>query len=183
MKKLIVVFSLFLSVSAFAQMPDTAKKETKLNLTHNGLPPLVMVNRVKYIGDINTINPNDIEKIEVLKTPSSTSLYGAEGLNGVILITTKEGKGVNLSTKVAIAAKADSTAAKALYIIDGNKATTEGMKALNPNDIDNISVLKDASSVALYGDTGKNGVVIIVTKSYKKQHSTRKAETERQGKN
>nr|MBD3620628.1 SusC/RagA family TonB-linked outer membrane protein [Sunxiuqinia sp.] len=43
-------------------------------------------------GDINTINPTDIESIEILKDASSTSIYGANGANGVILITTKSGK-------------------------------------------------------------------------------------------
>ena len=40
----------------------------------------------------NTINPNDIESIEVLKDASATAIYGARGANGVIIITTKKGK-------------------------------------------------------------------------------------------
>jgi len=47
-----------------------------------------------YIGaDINTVAPEDIESIEVLKDASSTAIYGARGGNGVILVTTKKGKG------------------------------------------------------------------------------------------
>ncbi len=42
-------------------------------------------------GDYSTINPNDIESIEVLKDASSTAVYGSEGSNGVIIITTKQG--------------------------------------------------------------------------------------------
>ncbi len=42
--------------------------------------------------DINSINPNDIESLEILKDPSSVSIYGSRGSNGVILITTKHGK-------------------------------------------------------------------------------------------
>ena len=41
---------------------------------------------------LNSINPNDIESIEVLKDASATSIYGARAANGVILITTKQGK-------------------------------------------------------------------------------------------
>ena len=44
------------------------------------------------LGVLSTINPNDVESITVLKDASSTSLYGARGSNGVILITTKKGK-------------------------------------------------------------------------------------------
>ncbi len=43
-------------------------------------------------GDYATLNPNDIESIEVLKDASSTAVYGAAGANGVIIITTKSGK-------------------------------------------------------------------------------------------
>ncbi|MCM1355749.1 MAG: TonB-dependent receptor [Staphylococcus sp.] len=42
-------------------------------------------------GDYATLNPNDIESIEVLKDASSTAVYGSEGSNGVIIITTKKG--------------------------------------------------------------------------------------------
>ena len=43
-------------------------------------------------GDYSTLNPNDIESIEVLKDASSTAVYGAAGANGVVIITTKSGK-------------------------------------------------------------------------------------------
>lgn len=43
-------------------------------------------------GDINTINPNDIESVEVLKDASATAIYGARAANGVILVNTKKGK-------------------------------------------------------------------------------------------
>nr|MDE6557139.1 SusC/RagA family TonB-linked outer membrane protein [Duncaniella sp.] len=43
-------------------------------------------------GDVNTINPNDIESIEVLKDASSTAIYGSAGANGIIIVTTKSGK-------------------------------------------------------------------------------------------
>jgi len=42
-------------------------------------------------GNINNLNPNDIESVEILKDASATAIYGARGANGVILITTKKG--------------------------------------------------------------------------------------------
>ncbi|GHE48273.1 SusC/RagA family TonB-linked outer membrane protein [Sphingobacterium griseoflavum] len=42
-------------------------------------------------GSINDINPNDIESVEILKDPSAVAIYGVNGSNGVILITTKRG--------------------------------------------------------------------------------------------
>lgn len=53
--------------------------------------PLILVDGISYGSDI-TINPNDIESIEVLKDASTTAIYGSRGANGVIMITTKKGK-------------------------------------------------------------------------------------------
>ncbi|MCJ7935967.1 MAG: SusC/RagA family TonB-linked outer membrane protein [Chryseobacterium sp.] len=46
----------------------------------------------RSINPLNSINPNDIESIEVLKDADATAIYGSRGANGVILITTKKGK-------------------------------------------------------------------------------------------
>lgn len=43
-------------------------------------------------GDYSTLNPNDIESVEVLKDASSTAIYGSDGANGVVIITTKKAK-------------------------------------------------------------------------------------------
>ncbi len=50
-------------------------------------------------GNISDLNPNDIESIDVLKDASSTAIYGSQGANGVIIVTTK--KGVDGKTKVS----------------------------------------------------------------------------------
>ncbi|WP_090625018.1 SusC/RagA family TonB-linked outer membrane protein [Parapedobacter indicus] len=47
---------------------------------------------IKAVSPLSTINPGDIESIEVLKDASSTAIYGARAANGVVLITTKRGK-------------------------------------------------------------------------------------------
>lgn len=57
-----------------------------------GNDPLIVVDGVPYDGDLNTINPGDIENITVLKDAASSALYGARGSNGVIMVTTKNGK-------------------------------------------------------------------------------------------
>ncbi|GAB3916860.1 SusC/RagA family TonB-linked outer membrane protein [Larkinella terrae] len=54
-----------------------------------------------------------------------------------------------------------------LYVIDGFAVGTSVGQNLNPNDIESISVLKDAASTAIYGARGSNGVVLITTKNAK----------------
>ncbi|WP_286856723.1 MULTISPECIES: SusC/RagA family TonB-linked outer membrane protein [Sphingobacterium] len=52
------------------------------------------------INPLNSINPNDIESIEVLKDADATAIYGSRGANGVILITTKKGKSGRLNVRL-----------------------------------------------------------------------------------
>lgn len=60
----------------------------------NGVQPLVLIDGVE--GDINTVNPSDVESISVLKDASSAAVYGARAAFGVILVTTRAGaKGSN----------------------------------------------------------------------------------------
>ena len=54
--------------------------------------PLIILNGAPYDGNINSINTRDIENISVLKDAASAALYGARGANGVIIITTKNGR-------------------------------------------------------------------------------------------
>ncbi|MGB7526678.1 SusC/RagA family TonB-linked outer membrane protein [Sphingobacterium cellulitidis] len=58
--------------------------------TLNNANPLVVIDGV--VGDMNLINPQDVESISVLKDAASASIYGSRAANGVILITTKKGK-------------------------------------------------------------------------------------------
>ena len=56
-----------------------------------GNSPLYVIDGVPFDGDMNDINPQDVESMTVLKDAASAALYGARGANGVIMITTKRG--------------------------------------------------------------------------------------------
>ncbi|AXT59328.1 TonB-dependent receptor [Aquimarina sp. AD10] len=58
--------------------------------TINNTAPYVIIDGVP--GDLNNINPSDVKSIEVLKDASATAIYGSNGANGVILVTTKAGR-------------------------------------------------------------------------------------------
>ena len=65
-----------------------------LNSMSANSSPYIVVDGIplsKTDGSINNINPNDIESVEILKDPSAVAIYGVNGSNGVILITTKRG--------------------------------------------------------------------------------------------
>ncbi len=59
---------------------------------YSGTSPLWVVDGIPYEGDINNINPADIESVTVQKDAASNALYGARGANGVIMVTTKRAK-------------------------------------------------------------------------------------------
>ncbi len=74
--------------------------------------PLIVVDAFPYDGDLNNINPNDIESISVLKDAAAASIWGARSGNGVIVITTKKGRAnqklvVELNTNVTIGERPD----------------------------------------------------------------------------
>lgn len=54
--------------------------------------PLLVLDGVIYPGDLADINPNDIDRIDVLRDPSALAVYGAQSAGGVVAITTKKGK-------------------------------------------------------------------------------------------
>lgn len=58
--------------------------------TNGNTAPLYIIDGVQ--GDINNLNPADIERIDVLKDAASCAIYGSAAANGVILVTTKQGK-------------------------------------------------------------------------------------------
>jgi TonB-linked SusC/RagA family outer membrane protein len=62
-----------------------------------GSDPLYVVDGFPITGSIGAMNPDEIEDISILKDASSTSLYGSRAANGVVLITTKKGKGAGMT--------------------------------------------------------------------------------------
>jgi TonB-linked SusC/RagA family outer membrane protein len=63
--------------------------------------PLVILDNFPYEGDINNINPNDVENVTVLKDAAAASIWGTRAGNGVIVITTKKGR-FNQPVKVSL---------------------------------------------------------------------------------
>lgn len=71
--------------------------------------PLYVIDGVPT-DNLNCINPNDIETMQVLKDAASASIYGSRAANGVVIITTKHGKGDRLSVNVSYALSAQTIA-------------------------------------------------------------------------
>lgn len=72
--------------------------------------PLYVVDGVPFEGSLNSINPEDIETMSILKDASASALYGSRGANGVVIITTKKGQqgkvSINFKANVGIQQRA-----------------------------------------------------------------------------
>ncbi|PRX45696.1 SusC/RagA family TonB-linked outer membrane protein [Salegentibacter salegens] len=112
--------------------------------------------RAEVTGAISSISTEEINSL-----PVSTAEQALQGrASGVTVINS--GSPGN-SPAVRIRGLASPNNNDPLYVIDG--VIAGGLGSLNPNDIENIQVLKDASTTAVYGSRGANGVVLVTTKS------------------
>ncbi|MCU0353025.1 MAG: hypothetical protein MUD08_04685 [Cytophagales bacterium] len=110
---------------------------------------------------LRLVNPQDIDNIAVLKDKAATDAYGEEGKNGVIIISTKQSGNLPVVPEKQFPISNPPP----LYIVDGTEKSAEEMKKLKPEDIDEVSVIKDkAEAEKKYGTKGKNGVVLIKLK-------------------
>lgn len=92
--------------------------------------PLYVIDGVATTENLNSINPADIESIQVLKDASSASIYGSRAANGVVIITTKQGKGGKLNVNVGYTASAQFVAKK-LDMLNANDFGTVYNRAMN----------------------------------------------------
>ncbi|MDB5141067.1 MAG: TonB-dependent receptor [Mucilaginibacter sp.] len=79
-------------------------------LTETISQPLIVVDNFPYQGDINNLNPNDVESVTILKDAAAASIWGTRAGNGVVVITTKKGRynqplSIQLSSNVTLSAK------------------------------------------------------------------------------
>lgn len=117
------------------------------------------VRRRDLTGSIAKANMGDL-----VKTPVSNVAEALGGRVAGVQVTSTDG-GLNDEFNVVIRGSGSLTQSTSpLYVVDGFPMESSGMSAINPNDIESIDFLKDASATAIYGSRGANGVVIITTK-------------------
>ncbi|MFV0591718.1 MAG: TonB-dependent receptor [Draconibacterium sp.] len=106
-----------------------------LSTINSSSEPLYVVDGV-VMENFGLMNPNDIERIEVLKDASAAAIYGARGANGVILVTTKRGKQDGQGARVSYQASTSlSTVARFMDVLNAQEWTDAFMEGLaNENE-------------------------------------------------
>lgn len=113
-------------------------------------------------GSVSSLSSKDLEN-----RPASQFGYAIEGKAAGVQVIRSSGQ-PQAGFSIRVRGTASITAGSdPIYIVDG--IPTEDISDINPGDIENITILKDASSAAIYGNRGANGVVIVTTKRGKNQ--------------
>ena len=132
--------------------------ESTQNLTEVVVVAYGSQKRSKVTGAISVVGAKDIAAVPI--TNAESALQGRAA--GVTVINGAPGS----SPTVSIRGLSTMGNSSPLYVIDG--VLTGNLSGLSPNDIESISVLKDASTTALYGSKAFNGVIIVTTKKGRK---------------
>ena len=114
------------------------------------------------VASITTINPNE------LKVPSSNLTTALAGrMSGIIAYQRSGEPGKDNAEFFIRGVTTFGYKKEPLILIDNNESTTTELSRMQPDDIANFSILKDATATALYGSRGANGVILISTKEGK----------------
>ncbi len=127
------------------------------------------MDEVVVIGYGQTVKKRDltgaisvVKAADIVRSPTNDPLEAIEGMVPGADITKTSGKENSADSIHIRGTRSVSSSSLPLYIIDGIQGGN--ISTLNPNDIESIEVLKDASSTAIYGSQGANGVIIVTTK-------------------
>jgi len=146
---------------------NSTNLEVNLEASTSGLDEVVVVGygtrrKRDITSAVSTINMSDIGE-----HPSRGITQLIQGQAPGVVVKQKDGRpGAEFEVRIRGIASLGA-GSEPLYVIDGFAMGTSSGVNINPNDIESISILKDAAATAIYGARGSNGVVLITTKNAK----------------
>jgi len=139
---------------------------------------IVLSEDVKALDEVVVVGYNIVKKSdvtgsvvsvgaeEIRSRPVQNALQAVQGKAAGVDITSNERPG-EMGKILIRGARSLKASNDPLYVVDGIPLSFGGIEAINPNDIESIDILKDASATAIYGSRGANGVVLVTTKKGK----------------
>ena len=116
--------------------------------------------RKNVVGAVDQIQSSAIEK-----RPVANLSQALQGASANLVVQQRSGNPNDNNLNINIRGVSTMNNNEPLIVIDGLISEMESLNKLNPGDIDNISVLKDAGSAAIYGSRSANGVILVTTKN------------------
>lgn len=123
--------------------------------------------RKSAVGAVDQVRKEMLEN-----RPVSNATMALQGAAPNVIIQRRSNDPNNESNSINVRGITSTTSNEPLYVIDGLVADGTAFNRLNPNDIDNVTILKDAGSAAIYGSRAAGGVILVTTKSGKKNQKT-----------
>ncbi|OQP63963.1 SusC/RagA family protein [Niastella vici] len=162
----VLIFSSIGFISKEVPIDNKGQVNLALSPADNPMDQVVVigygaVKKRDVTGAVTGISEKDIKS-----RPTTDALQSMQGKVAGVDITTSERPGT-LGTINIRGVRSINASNAPLYVVDGIPLMTGGIEYINPNDIESIDVLKDASATAIYGSRGANGVVIVTTKQGK----------------
>ena len=163
-----LVFSFIGYDSRQIKISDPSPLQVILEMNDKSLDEVVVIGYGKVqkkdlTGAIESLSGKEIEKS--MASNVTEALNGR--VSGVLVTKASNRPGADMNIHIR-GANSINYSNEPLYVIDGVPSQS-GMRNINPADIESIDILKDASSTAIYGSRGANGVVIVVTKGASKK--------------
>jgi TonB-linked SusC/RagA family outer membrane protein len=160
------------SFSYVGYVTENITAEQSRSLDINMIPDILSLSEVVVIG-YGVVPKKDltgavtkVDEENLVKTTGTNINEALQGkAAGVDIVTNSGAPGSGLT--VRIRGIGTTTNSDPLYVVDGIQMTPDEMNFLDPEDIENFSILKDASATAIYGSKGANGVILIETKKGK----------------
>lgn len=113
------------------------------------------------VGSVQTVNSETLKN-----APSSSALDQLQGqVAGLSVLSYSGVAGDNAVSMTLHGVGSLGASSTPLYVIDGIPSSSRAIMAMNPNDIESISILKDAAATSIYGSRAANGVVYVITKA------------------
>ncbi|MEI9909289.1 MAG: TonB-dependent receptor plug domain-containing protein, partial [Bacteroidota bacterium] len=142
---------------------DVVLKNQTTNLNEVVVTGYSTQRKKDIIGAVSVVSAKDLQN-----TPSSNLAVQLQGRAAGVTVSSSGEPGAGAVVRIRGFASAGNN--NPLYIIDG--VPTDDPSKINPNDIESLQVLKDASAASIYGSRASNGVIIITTKQGKPGRSS-----------
>ncbi len=159
-----LVFSFIGMVSQEVPVAGKTNIEVRMREDVVGVEEVVVIGygtrqKKNLIGAVDQVNANLIED-----RPVSNAMQALQGASANLIIQQKSMNPNDNNMNINIRGVSTMNNNDPLIVIDGLISGTGTLNNLNPNDIENISVLKDAGSAAIYGSRSANGVILVTTR-------------------
>jgi TonB-linked SusC/RagA family outer membrane protein len=116
--------------------------------------------KINLTGAVSTVDSKSIEN-----RPVSNLATALQGTSPGLVVTRTSGQPGNEGVKIQLRGATSANGnVNPLLVVDGVSAPISALESLNPNDIDNVSILKDAAAAAIYGAQAAGGVILVTTK-------------------